>query len=75
MKEAMKPPRRRLDRLTWGFTSPPPQLQICRVTPVETPAAISTQQRLERLVVTASALIAEVSMEGVLKRVVRWRRR
>ena len=46
-------------------------MQICRVTPVETPAATSTQQRLERLVVTASALIAEVSMEGVLKQVVR----
>ena len=41
------------------------------MTPVETPAATSTQQRLERLVVTASALIAEVSMEGVLKQVVR----
>jgi signal transduction histidine kinase len=41
------------------------------VTSVETLAATSTQQRLERLVVTASALIAEVSMEGVLKQVVR----
>ena len=41
------------------------------MTSVETLAATSTQQRLERLVVTASALIAEVSMEGVLKQVVR----
>jgi signal transduction histidine kinase len=46
-------------------------LQIASVTPIETPAATSTQQRLERLVTTASALVAEVSMDGVLKHVVR----
>jgi len=45
-------------------------VQISGVTPVDTSAAASTQQRLERLVVTASALIAEVSMDGVLKQVV-----
>ncbi len=37
--------------------------------PVSTPAA-STQQRLESLVITTSALIGEVSLEGVLKHVV-----
>jgi signal transduction histidine kinase len=36
---------------------------------VSTPTA-STLQRLERLVITTSALIGEVSLEGVLKRVV-----
>jgi signal transduction histidine kinase len=36
---------------------------------VSTPTA-STQQRLERLVITTSALIGEVSLEGVLKHVV-----
>jgi signal transduction histidine kinase len=41
------------------------------VTPVEAPATPSTQQRLERLVVTTSALIAEVSIDGVLNQVVR----
>ena len=41
------------------------------MTPVETPPATSTQQRLERLVVTTSALIAEVSVDSVLKQVVR----
>jgi signal transduction histidine kinase len=46
-------------------------LQISRVTPVEAPATTSTQQRLERLVVTTSALIAEVSIDGVLNQVVR----
>jgi signal transduction histidine kinase len=38
-------------------------------TSVSTPTA-STQQRLERLVITTSALIGELSLEGVLKRVV-----
>jgi signal transduction histidine kinase len=41
------------------------------VTPLETVPVISTQQRLERLVVTTSGLVAEVSIEGVLKQVVR----
>ncbi|HEY7505955.1 MAG TPA: GAF domain-containing sensor histidine kinase [Gemmatimonadales bacterium] len=41
------------------------------MTPVQTPAVPSAQQRLERLVVTASALIGEVSIDGVLKQVVR----
>ena len=41
------------------------------MTPVESPATPSTQQRLERLVVTTSALIAEVSIDGVLNQVVR----
>ena len=41
------------------------------MTPVEAPATPSTQQRLERLVVTTSALIAEVSIDGVLNQVVR----
>ena len=40
------------------------------MTRVETPPATSTQQRLERLVVTTSALIAEVSVESVLNQVV-----
>ncbi|HUF36331.1 MAG TPA: ATP-binding protein [Gemmatimonadales bacterium] len=34
-------------------------------------ASVSSQERLERLVVAASALITEVSLEGVLDRVVR----
>jgi GAF domain-containing protein len=46
-------------------------MQISRVTPVETSSRTSTQQRLERLVVTASALISEVSLDGVLRHVVR----
>jgi signal transduction protein with GAF and PtsI domain len=41
------------------------------VTPLETIPAISTQRRLERLVVTTSGLVAEVSIDGVLKQVVR----
>jgi signal transduction histidine kinase len=40
------------------------------VTPVEIPRVATTQQRLERLVVTASALLGEVSIDGVLKHVV-----
>jgi signal transduction histidine kinase len=53
-----------------GVSRLPSRWQISGVTPVETPPATSTQQRLERLVVTTSALIAEVSVDSVLKQVV-----
>jgi signal transduction histidine kinase len=41
------------------------------VTSVQTPAVATTQQRLERLVIATSGLIGEVSLDGVLKQVVR----
>ncbi len=40
------------------------------MSPPEGPSRASTQERLERLVITTSALIAEVSLEGVLRHVV-----
>ncbi|HEU4524199.1 MAG TPA: GAF domain-containing sensor histidine kinase [Gemmatimonadales bacterium] len=41
------------------------------MTSVQTPAVATTQQRLERLVIATSGLIGEVSLDGVLKQVVR----
>jgi signal transduction histidine kinase len=45
-------------------------VQIFDVTPSQAPAPNSTQDRLERLVLTTSALIGEVSLESVLRHVV-----
>jgi signal transduction histidine kinase len=44
-------------------------VQISVVGPTEAAPRTSTQERLERLVLTTSALIGEVSLEGVLKHV------
>jgi signal transduction histidine kinase len=57
-------------RTPLGISRPRYGMQISRVTPVETSSGTSTQRRLERLVVTASALISEVSLDGVLRHVV-----
>ncbi len=54
-----------------GISRPGYGVQIRRVTSLQTHASASAQQRLERLVVTASELIAEVSLDGVLRHVVR----
>jgi signal transduction histidine kinase len=53
-----------------GVPGTPVAVQICRVSPSEAAPKTSTQERLERLVITTSALIGEVSLEGVLKHVV-----
>jgi signal transduction histidine kinase len=57
-------------RTPLGISRPRYGMQINPVTPVETSSDTSTQRRLERLVVTASALISEVSLDGVLRHVV-----
>jgi signal transduction histidine kinase len=44
--------------------------RFCLVSPSEASPRTSTQERLERLVITTSALIAEVSLDGVLRHVV-----
>ena len=48
----------------------PVAVQICDVSPLQAAPSASTQERLERLVMTMSALVGEVSLEGVLKHVV-----
>jgi signal transduction histidine kinase len=53
-----------------GFRGPPVPCRFCLVSPSEASPRTSTQERLERLVITTSALIAEVSLDGVLRHVV-----
>jgi signal transduction histidine kinase len=54
----------------WGVPVPAQDMHILRVEPPAPTQTATTQERLERLVVTTSALIGEVSIEAVLQRVV-----
>ena len=54
----------------WGFRPGPSVYRLCLVSPSEAMPRSSTQERLERLVVTTSALIGEVSLDSVLRHVV-----
>ena len=53
-----------------GYRPRPTADRLRLVSPSEATPRASTQERLERLVITTSALVAEVSLDGVLRHVV-----